>query len=161
MLKVAVITISDRAFRGEYADLSGPAVRDALTESLPETEIIMEIVPDEKEKIARAIEQSPGLRLYPDHRRNGTFPARHHARSDKRNVRPRPSGYQRMAAAGIAGRNPLRRFFARIQRHEGKTIIVNFPGSVSGAGSCARLMATVMAHGAEMIHGAGHETSRS
>ena len=30
MLKVAVITVSDRASRGEYADLSGPRIREIL-----------------------------------------------------------------------------------------------------------------------------------
>lgn len=51
--KIGVVTVSDRASRGEYQDLGGPAIVEYLQEILtcdwtPE----MRIVPDEKERIA-------------------------------------------------------------------------------------------------------------
>ncbi len=51
--RIGVLTISDRASRGEYADESGPAIRDFLTEILTsEWEAVPRVVPDERERIA-------------------------------------------------------------------------------------------------------------
>ena len=47
MLKVAVITVSDRAARGEYADRSGPRIREILEQKLPGVEVAVIVVPDE------------------------------------------------------------------------------------------------------------------
>jgi molybdopterin adenylyltransferase len=55
MLKVAVITVSDRASRGEYADLSGPRIREILEERLPGVEVAVTVVPDEAGAITAAI----------------------------------------------------------------------------------------------------------
>ena len=44
MLKVAVITVSDRASRGEYADLSGPRIREILDQRLPGADISLTVV---------------------------------------------------------------------------------------------------------------------
>src|SRR5205823_1114890 len=33
-IRIGVVTVSDRASRGEYQDLGGPAIRDALTDIL-------------------------------------------------------------------------------------------------------------------------------
>jgi hypothetical protein len=51
MLKVAVITISDRAAKGEYADLSGPRIKEILLKQLPGIDIVCAVVADEKEAI--------------------------------------------------------------------------------------------------------------
>ena len=57
MIRVAVITVSDRCHRGEREDLGGPAVAAAAAE-LPATVVWTEIVPDEREEIAAAIVRS-------------------------------------------------------------------------------------------------------
>jgi len=52
-LHVGIVTVSDRAHRGEYEDLSGPAIRDWLTRALT-TAFTHEavIVPDERDQIS-------------------------------------------------------------------------------------------------------------
>ena len=54
--KIGIVTVSDRASRGEYQDLSGPAIEEALREYLT-TPCLYEIrvVPDEIDQIAGAI----------------------------------------------------------------------------------------------------------
>jgi molybdopterin adenylyltransferase len=48
-VRVGVVTVSDRAFRGEYEDLSGPAVVAALNEYLrSEWQAISCVIPDEQ-----------------------------------------------------------------------------------------------------------------
>ena len=54
--KVGVLTISDRASRGEYEDLSGPAIEAALRDYLlTEVEFIVRVIPDEQPGIERAL----------------------------------------------------------------------------------------------------------
>jgi molybdopterin adenylyltransferase len=48
-VRVGVVTVSDRASRGEYQDLGGPAIRDCLTEILSCLwEAVPRLIPDEK-----------------------------------------------------------------------------------------------------------------
>jgi molybdopterin adenylyltransferase len=55
---IGILTVSDRASRGEYADEGGPAIRDYLTEVLESPwEPRERIVPDDLETIAAAIRE--------------------------------------------------------------------------------------------------------
>ncbi|MDH5559454.1 MAG: molybdopterin adenylyltransferase [Deltaproteobacteria bacterium] len=52
VLKVGIITVSDRAYNGVYEDQGGPAIKDWLLSVLVSRwESIYEVVPDEKEQI--------------------------------------------------------------------------------------------------------------
>jgi len=54
--RVGVVTVSDRAARGEYADEGGPAVRRYLEEAISGPwECRARLVPDEQEVIARTL----------------------------------------------------------------------------------------------------------
>jgi len=55
--RIGILTISDRASRGEYEDQSGPAIRTLLGEILTSPfELVARIVPDEEERIRAALE---------------------------------------------------------------------------------------------------------
>jgi molybdopterin adenylyltransferase len=161
MLKVAVITISDRASRGEYADLSGPRIRAILEQKLPGVDISLAVVPDEAAAITQAIEGSLDRDYILTCGGTGLSP---------RDITPETCA--RLCDHDIPGISEwLRResqketpnaVFSRAYcGMKGNTIIVNFPGSVHGAELCAGLMAGVMAHGRDMIHGGGHEHHHS
>ncbi len=47
-MKVAVITISDRASKGIYKDLSGPEIENILKDKVPSCKIERCIVPDRR-----------------------------------------------------------------------------------------------------------------
>lgn len=54
-IRIGLVTVSDRASRGEYVDLGGPAMRDCLTEILScPWEPVVRLIPDEQ----RLIEQT-------------------------------------------------------------------------------------------------------
>ena len=59
-VRVAVVTISDRASRGQYADLSGPAVEKEVRALFPSAEIARSVVPDEPGDILSALEKHAG-----------------------------------------------------------------------------------------------------
>jgi molybdopterin adenylyltransferase len=47
--KIGIVTVSDRASQGVYADRGGPAIRDCLTEMLScEWEPVVRLIPDEQ-----------------------------------------------------------------------------------------------------------------
>ncbi len=55
-LKVGILTVSDRAFRGEYPDRGGPAIADWLAQALMSPfETLRQVAPDEQSKIEQAL----------------------------------------------------------------------------------------------------------
>ena len=53
IMTVAVITVSDRASRGEYEDKSGPVIENLILDAYPHAKIFHTIVPDEQESILK------------------------------------------------------------------------------------------------------------
>jgi molybdopterin adenylyltransferase len=54
--RIGILTVSDRAFAGTYADLSGPAIRAVLDEMLVTPwEPVLRVVPDGVESVRDAI----------------------------------------------------------------------------------------------------------
>jgi molybdopterin adenylyltransferase len=156
MLKVAVITVSDRAARGEYADLSGPRICEILEQRLPGAAISLTVVADEAAEITRAIHDNLDRDYILTCGGTGLSP---------RDITPETCA--RICDRAIPGISEwLRRESEKVTPHavfsraysgmKGGTIIVNFPGSLRGAELCATLLAGVMPHGLDMVRGGGH-----
>ena len=155
-MKILVITISDRASRGEYEDLSGPAVRDILEESVPDCSVEVVVVPDDEGEIEKALGSGLGLDAVVTTGGTGLGP---------RDVTPDvTSRFCDREVPGIAEmlraeslketRNAaLSRGYAGLKD---RTLYVNLPGSVRGASFCARLLAPLLEHASGMIEGGGH-----
>ena len=57
-IKIGVITVSDRASKGEYDDLSGPAIIETFKDYLISNwEPVYQVIPDEQKTIENAIKQ--------------------------------------------------------------------------------------------------------
>lgn len=55
-IKIGIVTVSDRASRGEYEDLGGPAIREWLNEALSiEWQAVPIVVPDEQSQIEQTL----------------------------------------------------------------------------------------------------------
>jgi molybdopterin adenylyltransferase len=156
MLTVAVITVSDRAHRKEYEDLSGPATREALLAVL-EAEVTVTVVPDEKAAIARAILENAGRDWILTVGGTGLSP---------RDVTPEAT--REVCAREVPGiAEWLRRESCRETQNavlsrgicgqlDGGAIVVNLPGSVRAATFCARFLGAILEHGTRMARGAPH-----
>lgn len=56
--KIGVVTVSDRASRGDYEDLGGPAITEWLSTALSsEWEAVTRLVPDEQDQIEEALKE--------------------------------------------------------------------------------------------------------
>jgi molybdopterin adenylyltransferase len=159
MLKVAVITVSDRAAKGEYADLSGPRIKEILLQQLPGIDIVQAIVADEKEAILSVLNQNLDKDYILTTGGTGLSP---------RDITPEICaqicdrdlpGISEWLRHESRRETPYAVFSRAYSGQRGKTIIINFPGSLRSAEMCATLIARVMAHGRDMAFGGGHEPS--
>ena len=157
MLRVAVITVSDRASRGEYADLAGPRIKEILEAELPGADVSLSVVPDEAEAIAGEITKHLDRDYVLTCGGTGLSP---------RDITPEVCA--RLCDRDVPGlsewlrheslkETPHAVFSRAYSGMKGRTLIVNFPGSLRGAEFCARLLAGIMEHGRNMAHGGGHE----
>jgi molybdenum cofactor synthesis domain-containing protein len=156
MLEVAVITVSDRAFKGEYEDLSGPEIKNILQKSKLNINVVLTVVPDEKEAIRQAIIgnlekdyifTNGGTGISP----RDITPEVTEEICDKE--LPGISEYLRRESIKETKNAVLSRGYSGVK---GKTIIVNFPGSVKAVSMCTRLLIPVLEHGIKMIKGEKH-----
>ncbi len=92
-LRGLVVTLSDRASRGEYEDRSGPRAQDLLREHFAATRWRLDVrgvvLPDDADALrSLACRRGVRVRHHRDHGRHRDRPARHHAR---RRGRPWPT----------------------------------------------------------------------
>ena len=155
-MKILVVTISDRAFRGEYEDLSGPAVKEIVESDVPDSEVSVVVVPDEEEKILEAFESGPDVDVIITTGGTGLGPRDITPEVTARFCDREVPGIAEMLRAESLKETPnaaLSRGYAGLK---GGTLIVNIPGSVRGASFCAKLLAPLLTHARGMIRGGGH-----
>ena len=155
-MRIAVITVSDRASAGVYADRSGPAVVETLKSALPGAEIEAEIVPDGEESVLAALSRHPEADWILT--TGGTGPA-------PRDRTPEATrAYCDRSMPGIADylrsrsleETPNAVFSRGEAGMRGLQYVVNFPGSEKAARFCAAALAPLMEHGSKMARGEGH-----
>lgn len=153
----AVLTVSDRGFRGERRDESGPAVRAILEEAGWEV-VHTAILPDEREEIQAALEDCAdrlGVNLVLTTGGTGfsprdVTPEATLAAAD-REARGIPEA-MRAESMRITLRGCLSRSAAGIR---GRTLMVNLPGSEKAARENLLAVLGALGHGVEMLLSAG------
>ena len=155
MIRVGVLTVSDRSARGKREDLSGPAVTAAVLVQLPDAAVAERaVVPDERAAIAaRLAHWADDLRLDLILTTGGTgFAPRDVTPEATRDVveRETPGLAEAMRAASlrITPHAMLSRGVAGIR---GRTLIVNLPGSPKGAVENLGMIAPVLPHAIELL----------
>jgi len=155
-MKVTVITISDRASKGIYEDLSGPKITEILLEKIRNIQIKRTIVPDERTKIRNCLK----LNLNSDFiiTTGGTG-------ISERDITPEICrqfcdkelpGISDIIRAESYKETPMAMLSRGFSGMKGKTIIVNFPGSVKAVTLCTKVLSKIMEHALKMIRGEGH-----
>lgn len=160
-MKVVVITVSDRASRGEYEDLSGPEIQRILSDAFgDELSCRVVVVPDEKDEIRDALDRAESGDNTADFviTTGGTgigprdiTPDVSRAWCDKElpgiAEMLRAESYKETATAVLS------RGFAGVK---GNTLLINFPGSIKAVKLCTRLIIPVLKHAPGMLVGGGH-----
>ena len=157
MVKIGIVTVSDRASRGEYEDKGGPAIIEYLTRHIAnEWQPVSRVIPDERAGIAATLidlADSEGCSLIVT--TGGTGPA-------PRDVTPEATedvcekmmpGYgelMRAVSLRVVTTAILSRQTAGIR---GKSLIVNLPGKPSAIADCLDAVMPATPYCIELIGG--------
>lgn len=157
-MKIAVVTVSDRASAGVYEDRSGPAIERVLREALPEASIARSLVPDGLDPVLAALERHAAEGADWILTTGGTGPA-------PRDRTPEATavfcdrellGIAEYLRAESLKETPNAVFSRLFAGMSGRVYVVNLPGSERAATFCAALLAPLLEHGKRMAQGEGH-----
>jgi molybdopterin adenylyltransferase len=164
-IRIGILTISDRASRGEYRDLGGPAIRDCLTEILASPwEPVPRVIPDERHLIEATLCQLCDLeKCCLVVTTGGTGPA-------LRDVTPEATeavcdkvldGFGEQMRAVSLKVVPTAILSRQIAGVRGRSLIVNLPGKPSAIRDCLLAVFPAIPYCIDLIEGPYLTTNES
>jgi molybdopterin adenylyltransferase len=160
MITVGILTISDRSYRGEREDLSGPLLREMAVERLRGKVELEAVVPDEVDIIKGTLivwADEVGLDLILTTGGTGFAPRDVTPEATREVIeREAPGLAETMRAKGleITPHAILSRAVAGIRGH---TLIINLPGSPKAVQEDLEAILPAIPHGIETLKGGGRE----
>ncbi len=156
-IRAGVLTVSDRCWRGEATDTSGPALCERLRASLGATIVATRCVPDERDQIAACFLEwsraEAGVDLIVSTGGTGLSPRdvtpeaavsvfeRHHA------------GLMELARLRCLAATP-RAFLSRgVAGTIGRTLILTLPGSLRGSTQSLEALLDILPHAIDTLRG--------
>ena len=153
-LRVGILTVSDRGYRGEYEDQSGPLIREIVSEQLGATVELEAIVPDSLLVIQGTLVvwcDEVGLDLILTTGGTGFAPRDVTPEATRAVIQRETSGLteaMRAASLRVTPHAMLSRAVAGIR---GQTLIVNLPGSPKAARENLEAILPALPHGIRLL----------
>lgn len=153
-IRVGILTVSDRGYRGEYEDRSGPIIRQIVTQRLDATVELEAIVPDSLPIIHGTLSvwcDEVGLDLILTTGGTGFAPRDVTPEATRAVIRRETPGLveaMRAASLKITPHAMLSRAVAGIR---GRTLIVNLPGSPKAARENLEVILPALPHGIRLL----------
>jgi len=156
-IRIGIVTVSDRASKGIYQDLGGPAIRDCLTEILScQWEPVARVIPDERTAIEETLKQlCDEVQCCLVVTTGGTGPAR-------RDITPEATeavcdkildGFGELMRAVSLKFVPTAILSRQIAGIRGRTLIVNLPGKPSAIRDCLLAVFPAIPYCVDLIEG--------
>jgi molybdopterin adenylyltransferase len=157
-IRFGILSVSDRASRGEYEDRGGPAVEAEL--DAPQWSVVRRaIVPDD----ARSIEQS--IRSWTDEDHLDVILTTGGTGLGPRDVTPEATlaastrvvpGIAETIRAASLRHTPHAMLSRGVAGIRSQTLIINLPGSPRGAAEAVTIIRPILEHAVATLRGAGH-----
>ena len=156
-IRIGLVTVSDRASRGEYVDLGGPAMKECLTDILESPwEPVVRLIPDEQRLIEQTlIELADNEQCCLIVTTGGTGPA-------LRDVTPEATaavcakildGFAEQMRAVSLKVVPTAILSRQIAGIRGRSLIVNLPGKPSAIRECLMAVFPAIPYCIDLIEG--------
>ncbi len=155
-MTVAVITISDRAARREYEDLSGPDIEREVRARYPSARVSRSVVPDEEEAILAALQAGAGSDFIFTTGGTGLSTRDVTPEATRRFCEKEVPGIAEVLRSRSYAEVPSAMLSRGIAGLHGTTVVVNFPGSPAAVRLCMQVLGPVMEHAMRMVRGEGH-----
>jgi len=162
-IKIGFVTVSDRASRGEYEDLGGPAMQDWMAKALKsDWTAVARVIADEQKLIEQTLidlSDVEGCSLIVT--TGGTGPA-------KRDVTPEATakvcdkildGFAEQMRSVSLQYVPTAILSRQIAGTRGSSLIINLPGKPSAIGECLEAVFPAVPYCIDLIEGAYLETN--
>lgn len=164
-IRIGFVTVSDRASRGEYEDLGGPAMQDWLSNALSsDWEAVARIVPDEQDQVEKVLkelvdEQDCCMIVTT----GGTGPA-------LRDITPEATaavcskildGFGEQMRAVSLKFVPTAILSRQIAGIRGQSLIINLPGKPSAISDCLEAVFPAVPYCIDLLEGPYLETNES
>lgn len=165
VVRIGFVTVSDRASRGEYEDLGGPAMQKWLSNALTnDWEAVARVIPDEQDQVEAALKE-----LADDKNcclivtTGGTGPA-------LRDITPEATvavsdkildGFGEQMRAVSLKFVPTAILSRQIAAIRGQSLIINLPGKPSAIGDCLEAVFPAVPYCIDLLEGPYLETDES
>lgn len=153
-ISVGVLTVSDRGSRGEYEDMSGPAIQKLVLESLDAEVRCVEIVPDERaiirDKLCEWVDQRQ-LDLILTTGGTGFAPRDVTPEATADVIERDAPGFAEAMRSASLQSTPYAMLSRARAGIRGQTLIINLPGSPKAATENLQTVLKAIPHGIELL----------
>jgi len=154
MIRVGILTVSDRSASGEREDKTHEAIREVLTEGFEVA--AYEVVPDVPAQIRRVLRlwtDQMGLDLILTNGGTGLAPRDHTPEATREVLDKEVPGIVELMRVEGFKKTPLAALSRGVAGVRKRTLIINLPGSPEGAADSLRAVLPVIPHAVEVLTG--------
>lgn len=156
--KVAIVTISDKGYRGERVDKSGPEIKEMLEKDYIVEKMI--VIPDEEELIVDTLTKlvdSEGIDVVITTGGTGLSPRDRTPEATKRVIEREIPGFSEIMRIESFKITPFGIISRGICGTRKESIIVNLPGSPKAAKECLSFVLPALNHALSKLKGSEEE----
>jgi molybdenum cofactor synthesis domain-containing protein len=163
MIRVGILTLSDRAYSGEYEDQSGPLIREIVETSLPGGQVHLEaVVPDDFQTIKNTLAKwcdDAGMDLILTTGGTGFAPRDVTPEATKAVCERETPGLTEAMRAASLRVTPHAMLSRAAAGTRGHTLIVNLPGSPKAVTENLEVILPALPHAMALLQEAKGETA--
>jgi len=152
-MRAAVVTVSDRSFRGERPDVSGPALKE-LVEGIGAEIVETTVVPDDPMVIAQTLVRLADTlhcELVITTGGTGLSPRDTTPEATRRVIEKELLGMELAIQQESLKHTPLAMLSRGVVGVRGQTLIINFPGSPKAVKECFAVVTPVLDHAVKLL----------